>query len=350
MIRVAALTSGRSVPSTRFRLRQHIEPLKHHGILVREHVPFVDKYSAVPGIPPGYPVRLAPQFYAWQALKLGSRLPGIVASWKSQVTWLERELLPGRMSLEHLLGNPLVFDVDDAIWLASPRAGAAAASIARRASVVVAGNAYLAAWLSDHNPRVEIVPTAIDTERFRPALRDERTGRFVIGWTGSAATLPYLEELERPLKRVLEEHPLAQLTVIADRAPVLRSIAAERVTFIPWSAAVEAEALREFDVGIMPLPETPWTRGKCSFKMLQYMSTGLPVVVSPVGMNAEILRMGLVGIAAGGESDWVEALSHLLAHRQEARAMGLEGRAIVEQHFSRSRVSERLAEIIARVV
>jgi glycosyltransferase involved in cell wall biosynthesis len=347
MIEVAALTSGRSVPSSRFRVRQHIEPLRAAGLAVTEYVPRIDKYAAVPGVPARYPARLAPQLYAWQGMKVAARLPGLVGSWRSAVTWLERELLPGRLTLEPMLRRPLVFDVDDAIWLASPRAAEAAARIAARAAVVVAGNGFLADWFSGHCDDVRIVPTAIDTERFRPASeRHEGRSEFVVGWTGSAATLRYLEGIEGALARAMSTDLGMRLVVIADRRPALPSLPSGRWAFVRWTAESEAESLREFDVGLMPLEDSPWARGKCSFKMLQYMSTGIPVVVSPVGMNAEILGMGEVGLAAGSETEWVDALASLAAAPDSARRLGATGRRVVEEHFSRNGITARLAEIL----
>jgi glycosyltransferase involved in cell wall biosynthesis len=349
MIRVAALTSGRTVPSSRFRVRQHVEPLRDHGVEVEEFVPRIEKYAPVPGRQ-RLPLRLSPSFYGWQGLKMGTRVPGLLASWRSQVTWLERELLPGRRTLEPWLGEPLVFDVDDAIWLASPRAADATARIAREAAMVVAGNRYLADWLSRWSPSVTVIPTAIDIERFHPrdSPRDPRD--LVIGWTGSAATLPYLEALEDPLRRLMRDSPAARLVVVADRPPALRTLPAERVRFIPWSPAVEASAVRQFDVGIMPLPDSEWSRGKCSFKMLQYMACGIPVVVSPVGMNAEVLRLGEVGVGVEDGASWDGALAALAADPVAARRMGEGGRRVVEQHFSRAVVAQRLAGVFSTVV
>ena len=168
MIRVAALTSGKVVPSSRFRVRQHVEPLRALGFAVREYTPVIDKYAPLPAWPTGLSPRFAPQLYPWQASKLIARLPGLVGSWRSDVTWLERELLPGRLTLEPLLRTPVVFDVDDAIWLSSPVAPAVARAVAERSAMVVAGNDYLADWFSNFTSKVRVVPTAVDTDRFFP--------------------------------------------------------------------------------------------------------------------------------------------------------------------------------------
>ena len=351
MIRVAALTSGKVVPSSRFRVRQHIEPLRALGLAVREHIPAIGKYAPVPGWPSGVSARLAPQLYPWQGAKLASRIPGLVGSWRSDATWLERGLLPGRLTLEPLLRDPVVFDVDDAIWLSSPSADAAAKAMAKRAAVVIAGNEYLADWLSSVAADVRVVPTAVDTERFSPSSDGvpDDDEHFVIGWIGSAATLQYLEAIDQPLGAFFRRHRRAELRVVADREPVFRSVPRECVRFVPWSHSREVSAIRGMHVGLMPLPDTEWSRGKCSFKMLQYMACGVPVVVSPVGMNREVLASGNVGFAAAEASEWLDVLARLYQNREEGFAMGLAGRTVVEDRYSLCKVTATLANIFSEV-
>ncbi len=350
MIDVAALTSGRAVPSSRFRVRQHIGPLLEHGIAVREFVPAVDKYAPLPGWLAGLSNRpYIPSFLVertWRGAKKAARVPGIAGSWRSRITWLERCLMPGYLTAEPLLGRPLVFDVDDAVWLFPPRGEKAAAAIAARADVVVAGNRYLADWFSPRARRVCVVPTAVDTERYAPrAEPPPREGGFVIGWTGTSSNLPYLEAIGRPLGRFLSDRPEASLLVLCDRPPSFEGVPSGRVRYLPWSEENEAEALRGIDVGLMPIPDNEWTRGKCGFKMLQYLACSVPAVVSPVGMNAEILGMGKVGLAAAAEDDWYEALSFFRSDAVRAGEYGRAGRKVVESRFSRKVVSGILADI-----
>ena len=347
MIKVAALTSGRSVPSSRFRVRQHIAPLREMGIVVREYAPAVEKYAPVPGWMGRLSSFGCPDFlieHGWRAVKRAARIPGILGSRRSRVTWLERLLLPGYLTAEGLLKQPIVFDVDDAIWLSQPRGGEAAAAIARRAEVVLAGNDYLAGWFSAHNRRVRVVPTAVDTERFRPGRRGVADS-FTVGWIGTSGNLPFLEEVQDPLRRFLGDYDDARLLVVSDRPPALRALPAGRVRYLPWSMEGEADALREMDVGLMPLPDNEWTRGKCAFKMLLYMATGLPAVVSPVGMNRDLLVMGNVGMAASDGDGWYEALSWYYENPGRREESGREGRAIAEKRFSRNVVAGILAGI-----
>jgi len=348
MIEVAALTSGRNVPSRRFRVAQHIGPLQDLGVCVTEYPAVVSKYASLPLWPQRWPRQYGyPLYGAWQAVKLAARMPGVMGSWRSRVTWLERELISGAPTLEFFLRRPLVFDVDDAIWLSPPFGRLAAKSMARRADVVLAGNRYVADWFGRYAREVRIVPTAVDTDRFRPSRSEPRDAGsiFTIGWTGISWNLPYLAAIEEPLAQFLRDCSGTRLLVIADRPPVLKRIPADRLEFQLWNPAVEAEAILRMDLGLMPLPDNAWTRGKASFKMLQYMACGLPVIVSPVGMNLEVLALGRVGLAATSPGDWYQALVCLYQDRDLGWRLGRTGRALVESQFSRAVVSKKLADI-----
>ena len=352
-IRVTALTSGRWQAVARFRVRQHIEPLQGLGVSVRECIPAIDKYAQPPGRRwTGRHTFGSPYYVLWQGLKLATRLPGVVCSWRGQVTWLERNLMDGAPTLEPLLKKPLVLDVDDAIWLMPPWGQAAAAMAARRAAVVLAGNEYLADWFSQYASEVRVVPTAVDTERFRPLKPGEvaEDRPFVVGWTGSASNLVYLERLENALRIFMERYADVQLLVVSDLAPRLPGLPSDRVRHIAWSPATENMMVRMMHVGLMPLEDNDWTRGKCAFKMLQYMASGIPAVVSPVGVNSRILAMDRVGLGAEDDSSWVEALTYYYQNRSEAAACGARGRALVVKHFSRDVVSGQLAAAFRDVV
>lgn len=345
MIKVAALTSGRMTPSSRFRVRQHIPLLQELGIRVREFTPALAKNRRIPGWPTLIPEKYALPLYAgWQALKLSTRIPGFWGSWRAQITWLERELLPTYLTLEPCLKRPLVFDVDDAIWLSHRRSETVMRKIALRADVVMAGNAFIADWFSQYAHLVHIIHTAIDTDRFRPTSRGNRQD-FVVGWTGSASTLKYLEEIEEALARFAVHHADVQFVVIADRPPALSRISAR---FIPWTPEVEVSAVQEMSVGLMPLPDNDWARGKCAFKMLQYMACGIPSIVSPVGLNADILSMDNVGLAASRTDEWYEALSYLYHHRDEVGRYGRAARTLAERRFSARAIAKQIAGVFQR--
>jgi glycosyltransferase involved in cell wall biosynthesis len=345
---VTALTSGIDIPSSRFRVRQYISELKRFNVHVQEISPRVDKYSDLPGILGSGVAKkyFPPLYYIWSLYRLANRIPGVIKSYKSNIVWLEREFQPGIPSFEIFLRGPVVFDVDDAIWLKPPAGKILSKLIARRSACIIAGNTYIADWFSKYNQNVYIVPTAVDVCRYRKGGGKRRSGRkqFVIGWTGLSDNFHYLYQIEAPLAQFLNTFSDSRLVIVADKPPRFKKI--RKHIFFAWNRVSEIEALKTFDVGIMPLTDDEWSRGKCSFKMLQYMAAGLPVVVSPVGMNRDVMRqLEGKGIMPVSEVQWFEALSFLYNNPGIASAWGSYGSQIVEKHYSIPKIAARLAEI-----
>lgn len=344
-IKVAALTTGRYDPSARFRIRQHIPPLIAEGVDVQEYIPLIDKHAGLPSAiadrTPGFLV--STMELSWLCCKGAARLPGIVGANSADIIWLNRELLPGRYTLERFLRKPLVLDVDDAVWRGRPDGPRTMEILGRRASGIFAGNLTIAEWFSSHSDNIHIIPTAIDSDRFKPV--DELTPvdrSFRVGWTGTSGNFGYLYSIEEPLQEFLAQFN-ARLIIVAEAPPKFSRVDPERVEFVRWSPEVESSALQSMDVGLMPLPDTEWARGKCAFKMLQYMSTGLPVVVSPVGMNSELLAREKIGFGATTGADWYDALVWLQRNRDEARTMGAAGRKMVLERYCGKVVSKLIS-------
>ncbi|MBV1915550.1 MAG: glycosyltransferase family 4 protein [Pseudomonadales bacterium] len=345
MIRVAALTHGALVPSARYRVRQNIQSLKQHNIDVTEFLSPIDPDKPVP-----FNITTLPRVFrlpftaAWQGLKVGSRLPQTHRTKKYDATWLQRPLLPAYMTLEKMLKRPVIFDVDDAIWLSRPSSKQSTADIAKLSSVVVAGNQYIGDWFSNHNDNVQIVPTGVDINKFIPS-ENTASNRFTIGWIGTRTNLRYLEEIEQALSEFFKKYSDAQLLVVSDGVPNFKKIPKENINVVAWSKATEIEDIQKMNIGLMPLPDNEWTKGKCSFKMLQYMACGIPVVVAPVGMNSEVFGMGEIGYAARNNHEWFDAFECLYNSSTLAREMGKQGRAVIAANFSTDIVSLKLAEI-----
>ncbi|HEX8775519.1 MAG TPA: glycosyltransferase family 4 protein [Pyrinomonadaceae bacterium] len=332
MIKVTALTSGKHAPASRFRVRQFIAPLSERGIGVSEFHPPWSKYTLASVVPLGV---------------LG-RLPGVANARVSDITWLERELIPGRFTLERYAGRRRLFDVDDAIWLLSETRFSE--RIAELCDGVIAGNQYIADHYRAHGARrTWVVPTSIDTDLWRPGTRLRESASWTIGWIGSQSNLPYLYEIEEPLADFLNGHGDAQLLVVCDREPAFKKIGGRALRFERWSPASEIGLVQEMDVGLMPLPLTEWTLGKCAFKMISYMAVGIPVVVSPVGVNREVLEQASVGFGADTRDEWYDALRLLYEDRGLGPKMGVAGRRLVEDRYSVNSNVVALADIFREV-
>ena len=248
------------------------------------------------------------------------------------------------LTAEPLTRKPRALDVDDAIWL--HRGGSTARRLARLCQVVICGNDYLAENFRQWNPNVRVLPTAVDTERFHPcppATPDAPLKR--IGWSGQSSNFPYLDAILPALRAVLDGRKDVVFRVVADRRPHLEGIAENRIEFIQWSPEIEVRSIQEMSIGVMPLTEAPWARGKCSFKLLTYMACGVPVVASPVGMNASVLAAG-GGFGPSRYEDWGDALNCLLGCEAKARQMGEKGRQTVVDTYSLHALAPKLAQIL----
>jgi glycosyltransferase involved in cell wall biosynthesis len=330
MIKVTALTASKIDPSSRFRIRQFIRPLRNLGVDVGEYRPIINRYKVEP--------------LPW--LAMATRLPGLVASKFSDVTWLGRELISGRASLERWAGKKRVFDVDDAIWL--PYRSDFSEKIAQHSDGVIAGNSFLAQHYEKLGAKVWLVPTSVDTDVWKPR-NDTPKGEWTVGWIGSWSNLQFLYGIEEPLAEFLAEHPKARLLVVCDREPSFTKLPPDSWRYEQWSIEREVELVQRMNVGLMPLDDSETARGKCGFKMLSYMSVGLPVVVSPIGVNKEILELDQVGFAATSANDWHQALERLFIDRQLGPQMGKAGRRVAQDHYSVSANAPKLANIFREV-
>lgn len=241
-----------------------------------------------------------------------------------------------------VLRKRMIYDFDDAIWLTDKKHESSiekalrwrskVASICKWSYKVSAGNAYLAEYAKNFNKNVVINPTTIDTENVhKAAARSRSTDRIVIGWTGSHSTLKYLKEIENVLSNIERNFPSVFFSVIADRAPDLNL---KRLEFKPWSLETEVADLIQFDIGIMPLPDDEWAKGKCGFKALQYMAVEIPTVASPVGVNTSIINHGINGFLAANSAEWEKSLAMLIESESLRKQLGREGQLMVERHYS----------------
>jgi glycosyltransferase involved in cell wall biosynthesis len=336
-VQVAAYTGGVMVPSARARVRQYIDPLGKLGIAVHEYpLPWGNILPRQRGLRP-----------LWMAATAAARTAALTCSWKADVTWISRQFLPAFAPLQALAKRPMILDVDDAVWLNT--GGHRARDLAKASDLIVCGNSFLANHFSRWNTNVTIIPTAVNTAWYRPRRNKAGAGvpapALVLGWTGTSGNFPFLYSIEGALLRVLRQCSRAKLLIVADRPPQFKLLPESRVEFELWTPRTELAAFAHMSIGLMPLADTAWCNGKCSYKMLCYMAAGLPVVVTAAGMNREVLALGEVGFSASCEHQWVDALSALLCDVDLRQRMGAAGRLVVEEHFSLQRLAQQYAAV-----
>jgi glycosyltransferase involved in cell wall biosynthesis len=205
---------------------------------------------------------------------------------------------------------------------------------------VTVGNEILARYAKDRAREVSVIPSTIDTDVYQIQPRDKNRVP-VIGWTGSVTTVPYLMAVAPALRRLREKREF-ELRVIGAKV----DIEGLAVHCIPWRAETEPDDLRALDVGLMPLPDDEWSRGKCGMKALQYMALGIPAVVSPVGVNATIVRDGVNGFYACTEEEWIDRIAFLLENESLRRRLGQEARRTIEESYSVRAHAPRVAKIL----
>lgn len=351
-LKVAALTPGWAVPSARFRVRQYRYALAEHGISLREYCPFVNQMIQLPGILGRVRRRyIFPWLFVQTLMNIIARIPAFFAARQADVTLINRSIIPGLEECVALLPKPRVLDVDDAIWLTDPRGAASAARLAQRVDAVIVGNEHLAKWYRNHNGRVYVVPTAVDTRRYLPRQLSRHTegSMCTIGWMGTDGNFPHLDLVKSAIEAVLNDRSNTRMLIVSNLRPSGWKFDNDRLVFRAWSAATELRDLQDMDIGLMPLRDDEWARGKCSFKMLQYLAVGIPVVVSPVGMNADVLNGADVGFGAYSESDWVSSLHNLIDDEALRRWKGGNGRQLVERKYSTEFVAARLAATLREI-
>ncbi|RYF87434.1 MAG: glycosyltransferase [Chitinophagaceae bacterium] len=343
-------------PSQRFRVEAFFPLLEQHQITFSTHSflsvkawnilykkgSFLQKISAVLK---GYVSRYYVLFFK---------------AWRYEYVFIHREAAPlGPPVFEWLLAKifrkKYILDYDDAIWIPNTSEENRLVSWVKAfwkvkytckwAYKVVGGNDYLCEYARRYNSKVIKIPTCVDTIRRHNTLKTAKnTGKRIIGWTGSHSTLHYLEQLLPALVELQQDHPF-EFLVISNKAPQL-PLADWR--FIPWNEQSEVTDLLQMDIGVMPLKSDAWSEGKCGFKLIQYLSLGIPAVASDVGVNNQIIQNGVSGYLATDSQEWVAALKSLLLDEALRERMGKAGRAKVLEEYSIQSASNKFLSLFAK--
>jgi len=349
---LALMKYGNKAASTRQRLLQYREHFSYQGIEI-EFIPLLNN-------------DYLEQSFRGNAVSIFSilrsyvsRVNLLVSDRDFELIWVQYEAFPYMPGLVERLaaisGRPVVYDFDDAIFhqydkhpnpLIRRFLGQKLQPLMRRASLCICGNAYLKAYAGRFSSRTEIVPTVLDTDVYKPTVESRDSARPVtIGWIGSPSTWSFVQPLIPLLERLSQELNLIIRVVGAGRANATHSA----FEFLDWSEDEEIVSIQGMDIGIMPLPDEPWARGKCGYKLIQYMACGLPVIASPVGVNSDIVNDGVNGYLACSEHEWEAAIRRLAASVELRGNMGAHGRQKIVNEYSLHVHGPRLAALLREV-
>lgn len=344
----------------RFRIAQFIPSLESAGFEVTLSSLFTPEFFRLV-YRPGHYLRKAVGF---TTLSL-KRLAVVRDLSRFDVVWIYREIFPiGPAIVERLITMddhpPVVFDFDDAIFLPSVsdanrligalKQPGKVETIIRRSRHVIAGNAYLADYARRFNRAVTMIPTSVDTKRFAPSADGHPSGRAtppVVGWIGSPTTALYIRSLVPIVQRVHARQPFTLLVSGTGQPLDVPGVPTENV---PWSLDGEVGLFKRCDVGVYPLADDEWSKGKCGFKAIEFMACGVPVVAAAVGVNREIIQDGVNGFLASTADEWVEKLARLLADAELRRRFGEAGRRTVDDRYSLQKAAPMVAETLRGVV
>ena len=322
---IAFLVTRIEKPSARYRVLQYIPSFNRSGIATEVFV-----------IPHSH----------WDRMKLFRKLKSF------DIVFLQKKIFhPLEFTILRRQSRALVYDFDDAVMYRDSKEKNQMSQTRERnfrrtvknADIVIAGNEYLKNLALKENPSTHVIPTAINMNRYTERARSGSPDALIIGWIGSQATLFYLERLKHVWDRVSELFPHIRLKIVSDtffdcvKMPVIKKL---------WNYDEEIEDLHTIDIGLMPLTDDPWSEGKCGFKLLQYMATGMPSVSSPVGVNRKIVRDGINGFLARDSKEWIEKLSVLIENSPLRVRMGKRARETVMKYYSTELAGRKLIELL----
>lgn len=344
-------------PGQRFRLEQWAPYVAKDGIEM-DFVPFESPELTALLYQPGQ----RPKKALWVMYDFLRRARHVLDARRYDAAVIYREAsLIGPAIWERVMAAakiPFILDFDDAIWIGqreSPNGifaklhfPAKTGTLCRLAAATTVGNEFLASYAREQGGNVFILPTSIDLAKYPVQPELPSNDPFVVTWSGSSTTLYNFEDARPALERLAQRRRIL-VRVICNEPPA-RPIASAENEFIKWQDAGEAEAVGKTHVGIMPLQDEPFTRGKCGLKGLQYMATGKAAVLSPVGMNADLIKNGENGFLATTTDEWVDVLDKLAADPELRRRIGAAGRKTVETEYAGSIVAAQFADVVRQCV
>lgn len=328
-MKIAFLIHNREAPSCRYRVLQYLPYLKQKGVDISIHL---------------FKHNLLDKFKFYNALG------------QYDILFIQRKLFsPVDFWYIRRRVKRIVYDFDDAIMYRSPRAQNPHSFsrwikfvyIMKRVDFVIAGNEFLKSKVLPYNSNVVTLPTSIDLSRYRLKEDFHKERPINIGWLGSKSSLRYLKSLMPTFEGIFKKDPNIQMKIVCSEfldsahIPIIKK---------QWSMEEEEEDLKSFDIGVMPLSDDLWAKGKCGLKILQYFSVGVPVVCTPVGINREIVEDGINGFWAQNRDQWEDRLLRLIQNESLRREMGGKGRETVKKAYSLEVNAPRLFSFLKEMV
>lgn len=343
--------------SNRLRVEQYLPYLEREGIACRVR-PFVVRRFYRILYSKGY--WLIKTFYF--IISILNRFLDIFRALRYDIVFIHREALPvGPALIEGALskmGKKIIYDFDDAIFLPNTsrtnnyierfKNPNKISKIIGLSNCVIAGNRYLEEYAKKFNDNVVIIPTTIDTDLYMSSAVKESSNEVTIGWIGSFTTRVYLEDIRGVLSALKIKYSNLKLKFVGNWSELENPL--EGADYKEWDLADELSDIRSFDIGIMPMPDDMWTRGKCAFKLILYMACGVPVVSSPVGMNTEIIKDKENGFFAASGYEWTDRLSRLIEDAELRKRIGMAGRDTVVKRYSASHTAPQFIKVLNEVL
>jgi glycosyltransferase involved in cell wall biosynthesis len=343
-----------TTPSQRFRIEQWKPYLEREGIKI-DFYPFADEKLLRQLHKPGTQMGKA-----FGMLKAFARSAGnVFKSKQCDAVYIHRAIcIAGPAILERVLSlsnRPIIFDFDDSIWLLHTTAAnrffgwlkfpGKTKTICRLSNHVVVGNSYLADYAREFNSKVTVVPTSVDVERYKMSALKKTHDKIVIGWTGSSTSQTYLEMFDDVLRELIKRRDV-EIRVHSDREPKLPGVP---YVWRSWSAETEIEELSQFDIGIMPMPDDKWARGKCAMKALLYMAMDTPAICTAIGANRELIQHGENGLLALTKDEWLNCFEALIDNAELRMKLGTAGRQTVVKNYSAESCAAMFADVVKQV-
>jgi len=325
---------GVNKPSSRYRIFQFLDNIRENGLDFQYKIVSTPQKAATRH----YPRFLSGVIHALNLMKFYLLISYYCIRWADKA-FIQKTILP-QIVIELLIirKTRFIYDFDDAIYVPfshqknarkRKRKIEALTCQLKNAETVIVGNQVLEEYALQFRNECKIIPTVIDLQKYC-VRKNNQSFNFIIGWIGTSQNLVFLDKIAHPLRVLRQEFPQLKLLVICDKPYELDDIVINKL----WSKETEIDDMLLMDIGIMPLSDDEWTRGKCSFKAIQYMALGIPAVISPVGMNTEVIKDGVNGFLADTEDEWITKLRNTIVDQNLRQTFAIKGREEVEAKYS----------------